>query len=72
MLGSLALSQESSECEVSLKGILHQPVDVCLPRGSSTGKVEKEVFHNRFFFSGWGNAVDYSSVFFHPKLCTSG
>ncbi|KAK7816371.1 hypothetical protein U0070_020886 [Myodes glareolus] len=33
MLGSLAQAQESSECEVSLKGILHQPVDVCLPRG---------------------------------------
>lgn len=44
MLGSLAQAQESSECEVSLKGILHQPVDVCLPRGSFTGKVEKKRF----------------------------
>lgn len=64
MLGSLALSQESSECEVSLKGILHQPVDVCLPPCSFTGKVEKEAFHNKFFLLGCGNAVDYSSVFF--------
>lgn len=72
MLGSLALSQESSECEVSLKGILHQPVDGCLPPGSSTGKVEKEAFHNKFSLLGWGNAVDYSSVFFFPKLGTPG
>lgn len=60
MLGSLAQAQESSECEVSLKGILHQPVDVCLPRGSFPGKVEKEVVHNKFFFWGWGNTLDYN------------
>lgn len=60
MLGSLAQAQESSECEVSLKGILHQPVDVCLPRGSFPGKVEKEVIGNKFFLWGWGNTLDYN------------
>ncbi|XP_051003760.1 discoidin domain-containing receptor 2 isoform X1 [Acomys russatus] len=58
MLGSLARAQESSECEVSLKGILHQPVDVCLPRGSFTGKVEKEALHSLLL--DCGSILDYN------------
>jgi hypothetical protein len=71
MLGSLAQAQESSECEVSLKGILHQPVDVCLPRGSFTGKVEKEVVPEKVFWVGgtyWIITVSFSSNLGVPGL----
>lgn len=71
MLGSLAWAQESSECEVSLKGILHQPVDVCLPRGSFTGKVEKDVVQEKFFFCVWGTYW-IITVFFLSKLGVPG
>lgn len=71
MLGSLARAQESSECEVSLKGILHQPVDVCLPRGSFTGKVEKDVVQEKFFFCV-GGTYWIITVFFLSKLGVPG
>lgn len=71
MLGSLAQAQESSECEVSLKGILHQPVDVCLPRGSFTGKVEKEGVHEKVFF--WvGGTYWIITVYFFSNLGVPG
>ena len=70
MLGSLAQAQESSECEVSLKGILHQPVDVCLPRGSFTGKVEKEgVPEKVFWVGGTSNEKICLSDWTTDKLC---
>lgn len=34
-------------------------MDVCLPPASFKGKGEKEALHNKSFFLGWGNAVDY-------------
>lgn len=61
MPGSLARSQESSECKVSLKGVLHQPVGECRHRAPPPAQWKKKC-SQQILLSGPGSAVDYSSV----------